>query len=180
MARGFEPQETTPTDTKTSQILKSWVFPPETRCIPDDQYIDLEIIDLSTFSSVEDDPADSSACRTCSFSHQGPRRGNTSVHTDHDHAHAHEGIESSPVPQSQDLDEEITARVLKALRSTGFVAFKGHGLSSQEIQRQFDLGRMLNEDVGEEEKRQLHARIKEEGSWAGYKVREQVTTVHVR
>ncbi|THU96770.1 hypothetical protein K435DRAFT_86166 [Dendrothele bispora CBS 962.96] len=67
-------------------------------------------------------------------------------------------------------NDQIVTRVFNALRTTGFFAVKGHGLSTSDIYRQFTLGRLLNEDVSEDEKRQLHAQIAEEGSWAGYKV----------
>lgn len=65
--------------------------------------------------------------------------------------------------------DDTVQRAFKALRETGFLAIKGHGLSSQELHRQFDLGKMLFEEVTEEEKLSLHAKIWE-GEWAGYKV----------
>ncbi|KAF5355496.1 hypothetical protein D9758_006361 [Tetrapyrgos nigripes] len=147
-----EPEATT---RHGNHVVKPWVYPPETKCIPEEQFIDLEVIDLSVpFSSSIDLSTDTSGCATSSAGYRGPG------HDDRD-------ISSTPSPQ----DQEIITRVLKAFHSTGLVALKGHGLASQEIQRQFDLGRLLNEDVGEEEKQTLHARIKEEGSWAGYKPR---------
>ncbi|KAK1235818.1 hypothetical protein PQX77_000952, partial [Marasmius sp. AFHP31] len=80
--------------------------------------------------------------------------------------------EASGIPLSPDearAQEKLIERARDALRSVGFVAMRGHGLNAQDIQHQFDLARLLNVDVPEEEKRRLHARIAEEGSWAGYK-----------
>jgi isopenicillin N synthase-like dioxygenase len=75
--------------------------------------------------------------------------------------------------------DDIITRVFNGLRTTGFIAVKGHGLSEAEWQHQFDLGKLLNE-VSEEEKHALHANIKE-GSWAGYKVRlNQIIQSHAR
>ena len=70
------------------------------------------------------------------------------------------------------LDEkqaEMVRRAFKAFRETGFLAVTGHGLSKEEFHLQFDLGRLLLDDVSEEEKQALHAKVPE-GSWAGYKV----------
>jgi hypothetical protein len=39
-----------------------------------------------------------------------------------------------------------------------------------EFQKQFDLGKLLFDGVSDNEKSRLAARIKEEQSWAGYKV----------
>ncbi|KAJ7814527.1 hypothetical protein B0H14DRAFT_2850356 [Mycena olivaceomarginata] len=63
---------------------------------------------------------------------------------------------------------DIISRAFRALREVGFLAIKGHGLCSEDFHHQFDLGRMLIEDVAEVNKHDLHAKVSE-GSWAGYK-----------
>ncbi|KAJ7686813.1 hypothetical protein B0H17DRAFT_1136677 [Mycena rosella] len=63
---------------------------------------------------------------------------------------------------------DIISRAFRALREVGFLAIKGHGLRSEDFHHQFDLRRMLIEDVAEDNKHDLHAKISE-GSWAGYK-----------
>lgn len=76
-----------------------------------------------------------------------------------------------PVDASNALLEshkELIARAFDAFRTVGFVAIKGHGLSHDDIRHQFNIGKLLNYGVSEEEKRSLHAQIWE-GSWAGYK-----------
>ena len=63
------------------------------------------------------------------------------------------------------------ARALKAFsEGLGIVYVIGHGLSEDAIQRQYDLGSVFFDGVSDEEKHQYIAKIKEEGSWAGYKV----------
>ncbi|KAJ8076627.1 hypothetical protein PM082_001050 [Marasmius tenuissimus] len=115
--------------------LTPWNFASETACIPEEEYVELEVIDLSAFRQYDS--------------------------------------EASGTPLSLDearAQEKLIERARDAFRSVGFVAMHGHGLNAQDIQHQFDLARLLNVDVSEEEKRRLHARIAEEGSWAGYKV----------
>ena len=63
---------------------------------------------------------------------------------------------------------DIITRAMKAFSTVGFIAVKGHGLSDEQLHRQFSLGKLLAA-VPEQEKHALHASIKE-GSWAGYKV----------
>jgi hypothetical protein len=58
---------------------------------------------------------------------------------------------------------------MRGLSTTGFIVLKEHGLSAADLQHQFALGKLLLDDVSEEEKVKLLASIKE-GSWAGYKV----------
>ncbi|KAL0571098.1 hypothetical protein V5O48_010865 [Marasmius crinis-equi] len=116
--------------------LTPWVFPAETKCIPDDKYIDLEVIDLSDFREYD---------RETSGNPLSPG----------DHAR----------------QKRLIERTYTALQTVGFVAMKGHGLESRDIQHQFNIGRLLNYDVSEEEKHRLHASIAAEGSWAGYKPR---------
>ncbi|KAL0072503.1 hypothetical protein AAF712_000266 [Marasmius tenuissimus] len=114
--------------------LTPWNFASETACIPEEEYVELEVIDLSAFRQYDS--------------------------------------EASGTPLSLDearAQEKLIERARDAFRSVGFVAMHGHGLNAQDIQHQFDLARLLNVDVSEEEKRRLHARIAEEGSWAGYK-----------
>ncbi|KAJ7675640.1 hypothetical protein DFH06DRAFT_1122468 [Mycena polygramma] len=109
--------------------MKSYTFPPETSQIPDDQYADVEVIDISGFHLAND-----------------------------------------PLPATFDTSNQadLVKRAFKALREVGFLAINGHGLCSQDFHHQFDLARMLIEDVGENEKHRLHAEVWE-GSWAGYK-----------
>ncbi|KAJ6566508.1 hypothetical protein B0H19DRAFT_1257717 [Mycena capillaripes] len=104
-------------------------FPPDTTEIPDDQYADVEIIDISGFRLADD-----------------------------------------PLPSTFDPGKQadIIKRAFSAVRKVGFLAIKGHGLRSEDFHHQFDLGRMLIEDVAEDSKHNLHAKISE-GSWAGYK-----------
>ncbi|KAJ7193145.1 hypothetical protein GGX14DRAFT_478995 [Mycena pura] len=109
--------------------MKSWVFPPDTTEISDDQYASVEVIDISGFH-LADDPFPSTF---------------------------------DPINQA-----DIVSRAFGALREVGFLAIKGHGLRSEDLHHQFDLGRMLIEDVSEDKKHDLHAKIWE-GSWAGYK-----------
>lgn len=65
--------------------------------------------------------------------------------------------------------KELISRAFEAFRTVGFIAINGHGLSHDDIRHQFNIGRLLNNGVSEEEKQSLHAQIWE-GSWAGYKV----------
>jgi hypothetical protein len=51
---------------------------------------------------------------------------------------------------------------------------KGHGLSSQAFQRQFDLGQLFLSEVPDDDKQRLHARIWE-GDWSGYEVSNKST-----
>ncbi|KAJ7675657.1 hypothetical protein DFH06DRAFT_1317817 [Mycena polygramma] len=113
----------------TLELMKSYAFPPKTSQIPDDQYADVEVIDISGFHLAGD-----------------------------------------PLPATFDTSNQadLVKRAFKALREVGFLAIKGHGLCSQDFHHQFDLARMLIEDVGENEKHRLHAKVWE-GSWAGYK-----------
>jgi isopenicillin N synthase-like dioxygenase len=97
-----------------------------------EQYVDLEVIDLSDFHEFDSGPP----------SLQDPSR--IAIHAD------------------------IIARTMKAFSTVGFIAIKGHGLSDEQIYRQFSLGKLLAA-VPESEKHALHASVKE-GSWAGYKV----------
>lgn len=64
----------------------------------------------------------------------------------------------------------LVSRAMDAFRSVGFIALKGHGVSPEDFQHHFDLGKMFIDEVSNEEKHKLHARIAQEGSWAGYKV----------
>ncbi|KAK7441025.1 hypothetical protein VKT23_016806 [Stygiomarasmius scandens] len=108
-----------------------WKFAPISQCIPEDQYTDLQIIDLSLLEDAED---------------------------------------PSLSPTETKARNALITQTLGAFNTTGFIALKGHGLSSEDVQRQFALGKLLLDDgiVSEEEKHRLHAKIKE-GSWAGYK-----------
>jgi len=94
-----------------------------------EQYVDLEVIDLSEFDS---------------------------------------GPPSLQDPSRIAIHADIITRTMKAFRTVGFIAVKGHGLSDEQIHHQFSLGKLLA-SVPEPEKHALHASIKE-GSWAGYKV----------
>lgn len=77
---------------------------------------------------------------------------------------------ASPLDAAGQIARDGTLqRAFKALRETGFIAIKGHGLSPEEVHRQFDLCKMFFEEVPEEDKMRLHAKIWE-GEWAGYKV----------
>ena len=69
---------------------------------------------------------------------------------------------------------DTVRRAFTTLRETGFLAITGHGLSKEELRRQFDLGRLFIEDVSEEEKQKLHAKVWD-GDWTGYKVRPNVS-----
>jgi len=64
----------------------------------------------------------------------------------------------------------IVDRAFAGFKATGFVVLQGHGLDANTIARHFAIGQMFFNQVTEDEKRQHHARIAEEGSWAGYKV----------
>ncbi|KAJ7589605.1 hypothetical protein C8J56DRAFT_1049246 [Mycena floridula] len=79
-------------------------------------------------------------------------------------------LADEPLPSNSDPSKQadIINRAFRALREVSFMAIKGHGLSSEHFHHQFDLGRMLLEDVHEDEKHNLHAKISE-GEWAGYK-----------
>ncbi|KAF5371670.1 hypothetical protein D9758_003536 [Tetrapyrgos nigripes] len=112
----------------TQESLTPWQFAPITRCIPEDQYTDLEVIDLSLFSLVSGDAATAQA----------------------------------------EAQKELIKRTLNAFNTTGFIALKGHGFTHEELEEQWALGKLLFENVSEEEKHRLLANIKE-GSWAGYK-----------
>ncbi|THV01967.1 Clavaminate synthase-like protein [Dendrothele bispora CBS 962.96] len=112
-----------------------WTFAPSSKCVPEDQYTDLKVIDLSLFHLFDDDGSEASKLSS---------------------------VEADAV------QKDLVAQTLKAFNTTGFIALKGHGLTSEDIQHQFALGKLLMEDVGEEEKHRLLANIKE-GSWAGYK-----------
>jgi isopenicillin N synthase-like dioxygenase len=100
-----------------------------------DQYVDLEVIDLSELH----------------------------------------GLDDSTPPSLRDPSDIIT-RTMKALTTLGFIVIKGHGLSDEQINHQFSLGKLLAA-VPESEKHDLHAAIKE-GSWAGYKVSDSSTHWH--
>ncbi|KAJ7915179.1 hypothetical protein B0H13DRAFT_2000692 [Mycena leptocephala] len=78
---------------------------------------------------------------------------------------ADDALPSTFDPRNQ---ADIVSRAFRALREVGFLAIKGHGLRSEDFHHQFDLGKMLIEDVAEDNKHDLHAKIWE-GSWAGYK-----------
>ncbi|KDQ32608.1 hypothetical protein PLEOSDRAFT_1098607 [Pleurotus ostreatus PC15] len=121
-----------PTGAASPDQLDPWVFPPDTNAIPEDQYVDLEVLDLSAFN-VPDELVPGRASNTLLESHK-----------------------------------ELITRAFEAFRTVGFVAIKGHGLSHDDIRHQFNIGKLLNYGVSEEEKRRLHAQIWE-GSWAGYK-----------
>lgn len=45
----------------------------------------------------------------------------------------------------------------------------GHGLTEDDIQRQYDIGSVFFDHVSNKEKGEYIAKIIEEGSWAGYK-----------
>ncbi|KAG7091235.1 hypothetical protein E1B28_010286 [Marasmius oreades] len=122
-----------PVDSTNRRKLTPWTFPAETKCIPEDQYTDLEVIDLADFREYEQ--------------------------------------EIPLTPEQTEAQNDLIRRVRTALHTVGFIAVKGHGLTSEDIQHQADIGRLLNYDVAEEEKHRLHARIAQEGSWAGYKPR---------
>ncbi|KAJ6505813.1 hypothetical protein C8R47DRAFT_1209759 [Mycena vitilis] len=79
-------------------------------------------------------------------------------------------LDGEPVASTYDPADQadIIQRAFRALREVGFLAIKGHGLCSEEFHGQFDLGRMLIEDVDGDEKCKLHAKISE-GNLAGYK-----------
>ncbi|KAJ7611498.1 hypothetical protein DFH06DRAFT_1244269 [Mycena polygramma] len=85
-----------------------------------------------------------------------------------DLAQLHLDGESVPPSFDQANQADIIKRAFRALREVGFLAIKGHGLCGEEFYRQFDIGRILIEDVTEDEKRRLHAEISE-GNLAGYK-----------
>ncbi|THG96396.1 hypothetical protein EW026_g5431 [Hermanssonia centrifuga] len=125
------------TKAQTPNDLKPWHFASETMLIPDEQYTDLEVIDLSTFK-LEDFTTSSASSRS---------------------------------PEENKVHSDLVSRTLNAFRTTGFLAVKGHGLAAEDIHHQFSLGKLLVDNVPEEEKHRLLARISEEGSWAGYKVR---------
>jgi len=67
-----------------------------------------------------------------------------------------------------DKQADTVRRAFTTLRETGFLAITGHGLSKEELRRHFDLGRLFIEDVSEEEKQKLHAKVWD-GDWTGYK-----------
>ena len=79
------------------------------------------------------------------------------------------GEVASPFGPREQIAHNTIRRAFKTLRETGFISIKGHDLTPQEIHRQFDIGKMLFDEVTEEEKMSLHAKIWE-GEWAGYKV----------
>ncbi|KAJ8469740.1 hypothetical protein ONZ45_g2167 [Pleurotus djamor] len=117
--------------TAVSVPLKAWKFAAPTKAIPEDQYIDLEVIDLS----VLDFPDEASHLQFNSL--------------------------------SESL-KDLVSKAITAFKTTGFITVKGHGLMQNELQRQFDIGKFLVDDVSEEEKRALLANMPE-GDWAGYK-----------
>ncbi|KAF5378501.1 hypothetical protein D9615_007173 [Tricholomella constricta] len=104
--------------------VPSWIPARETELIQDSEYLDLEVVDIS--SLIADPLTTSTAAR------------------------------------------DTIDRAFRSLQETGFVILTGHGFSSEALGRQFDLGNMFLE-VSEEVKHQYHAKIWEEGSWAGYK-----------
>ena len=65
-------------------------------------------------------------------------------------------------PEELQARQDLAARAVHAVHTTGFFALKGHGLSHEEFLRQFDLGKLLIEAVSDEEKDLLTAKIKED------------------
>jgi isopenicillin N synthase-like dioxygenase len=77
---------------------------------------------------------------------------------------------SFPSVNSQ-IRRDIVDRAFAGFKDVGFIVLTGHGLDAEMISRQFDIGKMFFDAVTEEEKHNYHAKIAEEGSWAGYKAR---------
>jgi hypothetical protein len=126
--------------------MKSWAFPPDTAEITDG---------ASNIEMCE-------SCNQCT----GDQYAAVEVIDISGFHLADDALPSTFDPRNQ---ADIVSRAFRALREVGFLAIKGHGLRSEDFHHQFDLGKMLIEDVAEANKHDLHAKIWE-GSWAGYKV----------
>ncbi|KAG6915169.1 hypothetical protein DXG01_012921 [Tephrocybe rancida] len=74
--------------------------------------------------------------------------------------------QTSAVPAA--AARETIECAFRGFQKTGFVVLTGHGLTPEAVNRQFDLANMFL-SVSEETKHRYHAKIHEEGSWAGYK-----------
>ncbi|CAK5263922.1 unnamed protein product [Mycena citricolor] len=93
-----------------------------------------------------------------------------------------------PAPTTHDLDwaeiltvdlekdttdrDELVAIVSKAVERDGFLYVVGHGIPDAVLERQFDLGQLCFDGVDRAEKEAHQAKIKETGSWMGYKLQK--------
>ncbi|KAJ7612177.1 hypothetical protein FB45DRAFT_940031 [Roridomyces roridus] len=66
--------------------------------------------------------------------------------------------------------DELVRTVSTALERDGFFYVVGHGIESETMSRQFDLGQLTFEGVSFEEKQEHRAQIAEKGSFMGYKL----------
>ncbi|KAI1787060.1 Clavaminate synthase-like protein [Ganoderma leucocontextum] len=67
---------------------------------------------------------------------------------------------------------ELAPRVRDIMRTTGFMYVVNHGLTQAQTERIFDIGNVLFTQVPEEERMKHAAKIAEEGSKIGYKLRQ--------
>ncbi|KII91724.1 hypothetical protein PLICRDRAFT_51855 [Plicaturopsis crispa FD-325 SS-3] len=66
--------------------------------------------------------------------------------------------------------EELVQTVATALKNDGFFYVVGHGIPSETLSRQFDIGQLAFDGVSREEKEEHRAPIAEKGSFIGYKL----------
>ncbi|KAM5546254.1 hypothetical protein V8D89_000380 [Ganoderma adspersum] len=67
---------------------------------------------------------------------------------------------------------ELAPRVREIMRTTGFMYVVNHGLTHAQTQRIFNIGNVLFTQVSDEERANHAAKIAEEGSKMGYKLRQ--------
>ncbi|RPD60560.1 Clavaminate synthase-like protein [Lentinus tigrinus ALCF2SS1-7] len=67
---------------------------------------------------------------------------------------------------------QLAPQVRDAMRTTGFIYVVNHGMTQSQTDRIFDIGDVAFTQVSEEEKRQHAAKIAEDGSKIGYKLRQ--------
>ncbi|PIL28654.1 hypothetical protein GSI_08696 [Ganoderma sinense ZZ0214-1] len=68
--------------------------------------------------------------------------------------------------------KELAPVVRDAMRTHGFMFIVNHGLTEAENERMTDIADVPFAQVSEEEKKRFDGKIKQEGSWMGYKLRE--------
>lgn len=67
------------------------------------------------------------------------------------------------------VPDEIVQEVGDAFNNVGFIYAINHGLSYEQVLRQFSIGQYLLNNVSDEDKEKYRAKIQEQGSFVGYK-----------
>lgn len=68
-----------------------------------------------------------------------------------------------------EVDDEVVAQVGKAFNESGFIYAENHGLSYDDVLRQFAIGQYAFNNVSAEDKSKYKADIIKTGSFVGYK-----------